>query len=169
MTDLEIVAVFAQCFWASHATELIGGAAEPLYQPAQRSGEPHRLFYRENFAASALHETAHWCVAGSVRRTQTDFGYVYNEPPRSARAQAAFFAAELKVQALEQVFCEAAGLVFVPSADQIGVNLNEFRQRLDTYKSEVRGWMQSSRDDRARHFEQALIRHVTAQRRAAVG
>ncbi len=168
MTDLDVVDVFARCFWESHATQLIGGAAEPLYQPAQRAGEPHLLFYRENFAASALHETAHWCVAGSTRRTQVDFGYVYNEPPRSARAQAAFFAAELKVQALEQVFCEAGGLVFVPSADQIGVNLNEFRQQLETYDSEVRGWMQNSCDRRAQQFEQAL-RHARSQRRVAVG
>ena len=57
MTDLDIVDVFARCFWTSHATQLLGGADEPLYQPAGRAGEPHRLFYRENFAASALHET----------------------------------------------------------------------------------------------------------------
>jgi len=168
MTDLDIVDVFARCFSASHATQLQGGAAEPLYQPAERAGEPHLLFYRENFAASALHEAAHWCVAGSARRTQVDFGYVYNEPPRSDRAQAAFFAAELKVQALEQMFCEAAGLVFVPSADQIGVNLNEFRQRLEIYQPEVRNWMQTSCDRRAHQFEQAL-HHARSQRRAAVG
>jgi elongation factor P hydroxylase len=169
MTDQDIVDVFARCFWLSHATQLVGGAAEPLYQPSARAGEPHRLFYRENFAASALHETAHWCIAGSARRTQVDFGYVYNQPPRSARAQAAFFAAELKVQALEQVFCAAAGLVFVPSADQIGVNLNEFRQQLETYQSELKGWMKNSGDRRAQKFEQALLRHAGSQRRVAVG
>ena len=168
MTDLDIVAVFTQCFWRSHATQLIGGATEPLYQPAARADEPHRLFYRADFAASALHETAHWCVAGAARRTQVDFGYVYIEPPRTPSAQAAFFAAERKVQGLEQLFCAAAGLRFVPSADQIGVDLKDFREQLAEQRDQVRIWMQNSGDQRAHQFEQAL-RHACSPRRAAVG
>ena len=168
MTDLDIVAVFTRCFRRSYATQLIGGAAEPLYQPAEAEHEPHRLYYRENFAASALHETAHWCVAGSARRTQVDFGYVYIEPPRTPAAQAAFFGAELKVQGLEELFCAAAGLEFVPSADQIGVDLNDFRQQLAEHRSQVRQWMHNSSDQRAHQFEQAL-RRACSPRRSAVG
>ncbi|XOV81563.1 MAG: elongation factor P hydroxylase [bacterium] len=155
MTDKEIVAVFTQCFWRSHATVLVGGAAEPLYQPAI-GHEPHRLFYREDYAASALHEVAHWCVAGAARRKQVDYGYTYSPPPRTEAAQMAFFAAELKVQSLEQIFCAAAGLTFVPSADQLGVDLTKFRQQLTDQKPRMRHWMRNSQDQRARQFRRGL-------------
>ena len=168
MTDLDIVAVFSHCFRQRYATELIGGAAEPLYQPCAHADGMHRLFYRENYAASALHETAHWCIAGVKRRRQLDFGYTYLEPPRTPDLQSTFFASELKVQALEQVFCEAAGLRFVPSADHSGVDLNDFRQHLQQEQEHVRQWMQVSSDQRARQFERALL-DMHAQRRSGVG
>ena len=40
---------------------MVGGAAEPLYLP-DRGTRTAELHYREDFAASALHEAAHWCI-----------------------------------------------------------------------------------------------------------
>ncbi|MEQ8803813.1 MAG: elongation factor P hydroxylase, partial [Haliea sp.] len=52
---LRLQRVFAACFFGSENTLLCGGAEEPFYAPATSSGEPHRLWYREDFFASALH------------------------------------------------------------------------------------------------------------------
>ena len=114
--DLE--ALFADCFWAGWQTRLVGGADEPLYLPG-RDGAPHRLCYRADYFASALHEIAHWCIAGPARRRQVDFGYWYLPDGRDATAQRAFEAAEARPQALEWIFSVAAGYRFQPSADNL--------------------------------------------------
>lgn len=111
--------VFARCFAASYTTVLVGGAAEPLYAPASTPGEPHRLYYREDFFASALHETAHWCIAGETRRRQVDFGYWYLPDGRDPDQQAAFESVEAAPQALEWFFSLACGWPFRLSVDNI--------------------------------------------------
>ena len=110
--------LFAQTFYARLQTRLCGGASEPYYQPANNSNEDHLLFYREDFFASALHEVAHWCIAGQARRLQPDFGYWYVDENRSEAQQRAFEAAECKPQAVERLFSEAARFPFQPSLDQ---------------------------------------------------
>ena len=111
--------VFAACFARDHHTRLIGGAREPPYQPSHAPGQPHRLFYREDYFASALHEVAHWCIAGPARRQQVDFGYWYTPEGRSAGAQCAFEAVEYKPQALEWFFAKACGYRFRLSSDNL--------------------------------------------------
>ena len=69
--DLE--RIFRECFFAEYATVLVGGAPEPLYVPSPEVlREPHRVVYREDYFASALHEVAHWCLAGAERRKLED-------------------------------------------------------------------------------------------------
>ena len=60
--------VFNDCFAHSCNTRLCGGADEPLYQPAATPAGFHALYYRGDYFASALHEVAHWCIAGAQRR-----------------------------------------------------------------------------------------------------
>ena len=60
----QVMGLFNQEFAESDTTELIGGAAEPYYQP----GSPHGIYFRADYVRSALHEVAHWCVAGRRRR-----------------------------------------------------------------------------------------------------
>ena len=93
--------VFMRCFGSSLCTRLQGGAAEPLYQPATLEGDYHVLYYRADYFASALHEVAHWCIAGEIRRQQTDFGYWYAPDGRSPAQQRAFERVECRPQALE--------------------------------------------------------------------
>lgn len=112
-------AVFSRCFLESEGTVLVGGAMEPLYEPASRLDEPHRIFYREDFFASALHEVAHWCIAGPERRRQRDFGYWYAPDGRDAAAQRAFEAVEEKPQSLEWLFSLACGYPFQVSIDNL--------------------------------------------------
>jgi elongation factor P hydroxylase len=113
-----IASLFTACFSVSHRTVMEGGAAEPLYLPA-RDDQPARVLYTRDHVASALHEAAHWCLAGPGRRRRLDYGYWYESPPRSTGRQEAFFAAELQTQALERIFCTAAGVQFRISADNL--------------------------------------------------
>jgi len=114
-----VEAVFSRCFLASANTRLAGGFDEPLYQPAVGKEQNHELRYREDFFASALHEASHWCIAGPVRRQQTDFGYWYAPDGRSASQQRAFENVEYKPQALEWFFSRACGHSFRISVDNL--------------------------------------------------
>jgi elongation factor P hydroxylase len=113
--------VFNDCFADSCNTRLCGGAAEPLYQPAANPADFHALYYRGDYFASALHEVAHWCIAGAQRRQQPDFGYWYTPDDRSADQQRAFEAVECKPQALEWYFARACGYRFQVSADNLAL------------------------------------------------
>lgn len=117
--------VFAQCFLQSENTLLCGGADEPLYAPSTQPGEPHRLWFREDYFASALHETAHWCIAGAARRQQVDFGYWYAPEGRDPAAQAAFESVEVRPQALEWCFSIACGFPFRISTDNLAAEAGE--------------------------------------------
>ena len=116
-SDLEIL--FKGCFGESERTALMGGADEPLYEPAGSDGEMHVLYYREDFFASALHEIAHWCIAGEARRQLRDFGYWYAPEGRNPEEQQAFEAVEVGPQALEWVLSCAAGYRFRLSVDNL--------------------------------------------------
>jgi elongation factor P hydroxylase len=100
---------------ASYRVRLIGGGLEPFYQ-APKNGNLGKIIFREDFIASALHEVAHWCLAGSRRRRLDDYGYWYVER-RTQREQLAFEQAEARPQGLACLFSEAIGLPFVVSSD----------------------------------------------------
>ncbi len=112
----DIVQHFNNAFLDAHRTELVGGASEPLYRPAQSEGGLHQVIFRDDYASSALHEVAHWCIAGRKRRLQEDYGYWY-EPSRDADTQAAFAEAEARPQALERILSHAANIRFRVSCD----------------------------------------------------
>jgi hypothetical protein len=114
-----IIDLFEQQFLSTYNTRLIGGADEPVYLPANGEFAYHRLFFREDYVSSALHETAHWCIAGLERLKQEDFGYWYNPDGRSPEQQAMFEAAEVKPQALEWIFSIACGQDFRLSVDNL--------------------------------------------------
>lgn len=128
--------VFDHCFYTEFRTRLRGGAPEPLYQPATEDSDFHMLWYREDFFASALHEAAHWCIAGEARRRQVDFGYWYAPDGRDAAQQADFEAVEYKPQALEWFFSLGCGYRFRLSADNLAARDGElpdntvFRRRV---------------------------------------
>ena len=149
-----IASAFEDCF-ASFDTVLVGGAEEPLYRPSQ-GGDPAKLVFREDFPASALHEIAHWCIAGPRRRQQEDFGYEYVCGPRSAEQQDAFFSAELKTQSLERAFAAAVGLEFRPSADNLEADVEAFSAALDAYDVSLQAWLTSASGERAQRFLQRL-------------
>ena len=115
----DISNLFSRLFLETYETQLVGGAEEPLYEPSRVPGQPHLLYFRADFLGSALHETAHWCIAGRRRRMLTDFGYQYRPDGRSEVEQREFERVEVKPQALEWIFATALGTDFHLSADNL--------------------------------------------------
>lgn len=128
-----IHAGFSACFQESHGTELKGEFPEPIYRPMVGNGLAV-LGYRENFIRSALHEIAHWCVAGERRRKMEDYGYWYEPDGRGVDQQAAFYRVEVKPQAIEFAFCLVLDIPFDVSCDNVGNaevgDQEEFRGRV---------------------------------------
>jgi elongation factor P hydroxylase len=153
-----IVELFEQQFFAQYNTQLIGGANEPIYLPADGDCPRHRLFFREDFLSSALHETAHWCIAGSDRLVLEDFGYWYNPDGRTAEQQHIFEAAEVKPQALEWMFSVACGQGFALSVDNLsGGNTKASESFALAVSQQAIAWCQLSQlPDRAALFINAL-------------
>jgi len=111
--------IFAATFLDGWNTELVGGGDEPVYLPAAGDHSRHRIIYREDYFSSALHETAHWCIAGEARRALVDFGYWYQPDGRTRHQQRAFERVEVKPQALEWLFTTATGRPFRLSTDNL--------------------------------------------------
>ncbi|WP_330997735.1 elongation factor P hydroxylase [Psychrosphaera haliotis] len=133
ITDLK--RLFDDTFASDFNTRLIKGDDEPIYLPAN-TGEgklPAQPFaqvvFAHGFYASALHEIAHWCLAGEQRRTQVDYGYWYCPDGRTAEEQQKFQSVEIKPQAIEWALSLAAGFRFQVSCDNLSGD--EFGQQPD--------------------------------------
>lgn len=146
--DLETL--FLAEFGKDYKTRLLGGADEPLYRPASAGSgfhvidfhviDFHVIEYTRDYFASALHEIAHWCIAGAARRQQKDYGYWYAPDGRTPAQQQRFEQVEVKPQALEWLFSTAAGFPFRVSAD----NLEAGTGASDAFRQAI--WQQ------ARHY-----------------
>ena len=118
MNSETISDLFNSTFEKKYRVRLIGGAAEPIYLPPTKK-KTGAICFREDFVSSALHEVAHWCLAGRDRRKMVDFGYEYISPPRDEIAQKIFLQAEARVQGLESLFSEVSGVCFSASLDNL--------------------------------------------------
>ncbi len=121
LTDRQISGCFNRRMGRRYQVRLVGGAAEPFYSPGS-ARRPAIIRYTRDYAASALHELAHWCIAGHERRRLPDYGYWYQPPPRTEGQQQAFYRVELPVQALEARLAAAAGVPFRVSVDDLDRN-----------------------------------------------
>ncbi|WP_372964614.1 elongation factor P hydroxylase [Marinobacter sp.] len=126
--------LFNDLFRENYRTILVKGSDEPEYLPA---GEPDglaRVVFAHGFFASALHEIAHWCLAGEYRRTLHDYGYWYCPDGRTPEQQQAFERVEVKPQAIEWLLSLAAGSRFHISVDNLAgggaANEQAFRENV---------------------------------------
>lgn len=121
----DITNVFNQCFADEFNTRLVRGNNEPIYLPAGATDigivaqDYAQVVFAHGYYASALHEIAHWCLAGEERRKKIDFGYWYCPDGRTAAQQAEFQKVEIKPQAIEWGLCIAAGFEFNVSCDNL--------------------------------------------------
>ncbi|MDB1123343.1 elongation factor P hydroxylase [Vibrio algarum] len=115
----DIITLFNQTFYQEFNTKLERGGDEPIYLPADDNVSYHRIVFARGFYASALHEIAHWCVAGPERRLLEDFGYWYQPDGRTAHVQAEFEKVEVRPQAYEWILAASAGFPFNVSCDNL--------------------------------------------------
>ncbi|WP_038183792.1 elongation factor P hydroxylase [Vibrio rhizosphaerae] len=115
----DLINIFNRTFAERYQTRLVSGDDEPIYLPADHSVPYHRIIFAHGFYASALHEIAHWCVAGPARRLLEDFGYWYEPDGRTEAVQAAFEQVEIRPQAYEWIFSVSAGFPFSVSCDNL--------------------------------------------------
>ncbi|MCX7114841.1 MAG: elongation factor P hydroxylase [Gammaproteobacteria bacterium] len=142
---------------SEYNTQLVQGDDEPLYLPAHAACSYHAIYFAHGFFSSALHECAHWFIAGPKRRQQIDYGYWYEPDGRSAEQQALFQAQEIKPQAIEWMLSDAAGYRFQPSTD----NLNGVTPDTEAFKKQlaqqVMRYEQDGLPPRAEQFRLALV------------
>ncbi|SET07339.1 elongation factor P hydroxylase [Thorsellia anophelis] len=130
----DIINIFNACFQVSHNTILIKGEDEPIYLPADETHSFNRIIFANGFYASALHEIAHWCVAGPTRWNLIDFGYWYCPDGRDKETQSQFENVEIAPQSYEWIFSVAAGFPFQVSCDNLNGSFEpdhrEFKKRV---------------------------------------
>ncbi|NRA60531.1 MAG: elongation factor P hydroxylase [Psychrobium sp.] len=129
----DLISIFEQCFADSENTCLIKGGDEPIYLPCDEIHPQHRIIFARGFFASALHEIAHWLVAGVERRQREDYGYWYDSDGRDKPTQLAFEAVEVKPQAVEWALSLACGCPFNVSSD----NLNGWQSDRYSFQDKV--------------------------------
>jgi len=115
----DLIAIFNRTFFLQYNTKLELGGDEPIYLPAAHDVLYHRIIFARGFYASALHEIAHWCVAGAERRRIEDFGYWYEPDGRTEQKQKEFEIVEVRPQAYEWILSVSAGFPFNVSCDNL--------------------------------------------------
>ena len=115
----DLITLFDSTFYLSENTRLVKGDNEPVYLPANNTVDYHQIVFAHGYFASALHEIAHWCIAGFARRQLEDYGYWYCPDGRDANQQAEFEKVEVKPQAIEWAFSLACGKPFRVSTDNL--------------------------------------------------
>lgn len=152
----DLINIFKHTFYQDYNTMLVTGGDEPLYSPANPLCHYHQIIFAHGYYASALHEIAHWCVAGEQRRLLEDFGYWYEPDGRDEQQQKAFEQVEIKPQAIEWGFCIAAQKCFNVSVD----NLSGLETDTDLFKQsvygQVRHYLENGFPTRAQIFINAL-------------
>jgi len=150
-----IDSIFKNVFYARYNTLLIGGYDEPYYI-APRGADSALICYREDYIASALHEVAHWCIAGPARRLVDDYGYWYAPDGRTPQQQKEFEAAELRPQALEWIFSKSIGVSFRISVDNLMCDRVPDTTFSTAVLEQVKRYLRDGLPDRAIAFTNAL-------------
>lgn len=154
-----LITLFNQTFINSFNTELVCCESEPIYRPANTQYPHHRIIFAHGFFASALHEIAHWCVAGEKRRQLEDYGYWYEPDGRSEERQAEFEKVEIKPQALEWIFSQSANFQFHFSADNITAGNRASQTFQQAVLQQVQQYLADGLPERAGMWQQALQTH----------
>ncbi len=151
-----LIRTFEDCFYQRYNTRLICGDDEPIYLPANQECPYHRIVFAHGFFASAMHEIAHWCIAGEQRRQQIDYGYWYEPDGRTAPQQQLFERVEVKPQALEWILMKATGRPFRVSVDNLNGEATDSEPFKDAVYQQVLSYCQQGLSERQDQLRQAL-------------
>ncbi|MDO4697460.1 MAG: elongation factor P hydroxylase [Pasteurellaceae bacterium] len=159
----DLIAIFDRCFAESYNTRLELGGDYPIYLPAfidegnQPSERPYNvILFAHGFYSSALHEIAHWLVAGKERRKLEDFGYWYEPDGRSEQRQREFEQVEVKPQAIEWILATAANFRYFASADNLTGNAGDNTAFKQAVYAQVQHYAEKGLPLRAEQLRQAL-------------
>jgi len=152
----DLIGLFDDLFRDSENTVLVRGDDEPIYLPADEDNAHHRVIFAHGFFASAMHEIAHWCVAGPQRRLLEDFGYWYKPDGRTADEQNAFEQVEVKPQAMEWLFSASAGHRFVFSADNLSSGIGASDEFRSNVQAQAKVYLRDGMPERAQRWADAL-------------
>jgi elongation factor P hydroxylase len=154
-----LMVIFREVFADGYATRLIKGGSEPEYIPATKKGGEHHIIFTHDYFSSALHEVAHWCVAGEQRRLQHDYGYWYAPDGRDEKQQIAFEQVEVKPQAVEWLFSRACGIPFRISVDNLAAGMAASEGFKAAIVQQVHNYCLGEVNDRAKSFIAALTHY----------
>ncbi len=113
-------ALFASLFSGSEGTVLVRAmSSDPVYYPRSEARDVAEIHFANDFFSSALHEIAHWLIAGPDRRSKLDYGYWYKPDGRDQSEQQHFEQFEARNQGLEWILSIAANHDFHVSADNL--------------------------------------------------
>jgi elongation factor P hydroxylase len=142
----------------NYNTKLIGGFDEPFYQ-SFINDKAAEIQFTQDYIRSALHELAHWCVAGVERRKQDDYGYWYAADGRDQQQQYEFFKVEVKPQTIEWAFSVMCGVGFEPSIDNLTMEVDgQDKFRRDLYQC-MQFMLSNSFSKRTSEIINILARH----------
>ncbi len=163
----DLIAIFNRLFRASVGCELVRGEDEPLYLPPSADRPIAQIVFAHGYFASALHEVAHWCIAGKRRRQLLDYGYWYKPDGRTALEQRDFERVEEKPQALEWAFSVACGKIFCFSADNLDGEAHDARPFQRAVQARVLAYLERGFPPRAARFIDALHAHYGTEKLVA--
>lgn len=156
----DLITLFENTFFKDYQTRLVKGDSEPVYQPADEKISYHQIVFAHGFFQSALHEVAHWCLAGAERRLLEDFGYWYLPDGRDANQQAKFEQVEIKPQAIEWALTVACGKAFDVSVDNLNGDAEPDRLAFKARVFEqVKVYLEHGYPKRAEQFIAALANY----------
>lgn len=153
-----LISVFSSLFECEFRTRLVGGQPEPFYQAAKSDAQYSVIYFSHDYFSSALHEIAHWCVAGATRRTEDDYGYWYAPDGRSVEQQREFEMVEVKPQAMERIFAFAAGQRFRLSVDNLNGDVSASDTFVQNVHQQTLSYCAHGLPQRAQKFAEALAK-----------
>ena len=165
----DLISIFNTCFKSSYDTVLVCGEDEPLYLPAKEHGSYHTIFFAHGYFSSALHECAHWLIAGEERRKQTDYGSWYIPDGRTTEQQLQFQQVEVKPQALEWILSKAANFPFQFSIDNLNGQETDTQSFKVAVSEQVLLYEKQGLSPRAEIFRAALSRFYQIESRNPCG
>lgn len=152
----DLVKLFHYCFAHTQNTILVGDAEEPMYKPSNDHCQYNQVIFTRDYFSSALHEIAHWCLAGTQRRTQIDYGYWYLPDGRDPSQQAQFETVEVKPQAVEYAFSLASNITFRVSIDNLKGGQTSSEKFERAVEQQLARFVQSGFNARTQRFLEAL-------------
>lgn len=154
------IRLFSRHFEHQYRTRLVSGGQEPMYITARSPSDFHQIVFTRDYLSSALHEVAHWCVAGEERRKMDDYGYWYAPDGRSNIQQQAFERVEVRPQSIERIFAYALGHGFRVSADNLDLDNRPSDEFVCAIQAQTIRYCEEGLPLRARCFAYALAAYV---------